>query len=100
MEYFVKPYDERQRLIIGLMIDAELEYLGVSLSDRTSVNRVVSDLAGPGGLTDLGAERMNAYASGGYDLLLEQYREDEPHTMEEFLPRYLNILAAAPAGRT
>jgi hypothetical protein len=95
---FVRPYDVCQRLLIGLMIDAELSGLGVEPTDRASVNRVVSDLAGPGGLTPDGARRMDGYASGGYDLLIERYDEDEPRTFEEFLPRYLRILAAAAAG--
>jgi hypothetical protein len=81
------------------MIDAELASLAIEPTDRASVNRVVNDIAGPGGLTSQGAALMNSYASGGFDLLLEEYREDEPRTVEEFLPRYLLILDAASLVR-
>jgi len=95
VDAFVRPYDGRQRLIIGLMIDAELSRLGVGLADRASVNQIVTEIAGPGGLTQSGAHRMDGYSSGGYDYLTERYQEDEPRSWEEFLPRYLRILAAA-----
>jgi len=96
---FPRPYDQQQRLLIGLMIDAELVRLGIEPTDRASVNRIVNEIAGPGGLTSQGAARMNNYASGGFDLLIEEYREDEPRTAAEFLPRYLRILDAASGMR-
>lgn len=95
VDIWVRPYDGSHRLLVGLMIDAELARVGVEPTDRHSVNRVVSEIAGAGGLTPEGARRMDAYASGGYDLLLERYNEDEPRTVDEFLPRYLSILADA-----
>jgi hypothetical protein len=76
------------------MIDAELSRLGVDLADRVSVNRVVSEVASTSGLTADGARRMDGYASGGFDLLLETYDDDEPRSLEEFLPRYLRIWAS------
>jgi hypothetical protein len=98
VDAFVRPYDGRQRLIIGLMIDAELSRLGVELTDRASVSQIVSEIAGPSGLTQSGAQRMDGYSSGGYDYLTERYQEDVPRSWEEFLPRYLRILADAASG--
>jgi hypothetical protein len=87
-----RPYDQQQRLLLGLMLAAELRRAQIDLGDRASVNQVVSDLAGIGGLTAAGVSVMNGYASGGFDKLMTLYDGEEPWSLEEFMPRFLRIL--------
>lgn len=92
VDAFPRPYDQQQRLLLGLMLAAELRREEIDVSDRTSVNEVVSALAGVSGLTSAGVNVMNEYASAGFDVLMTSYDGEEPWTLEEFMPRYLRIL--------
>lgn len=92
VDSFPRPYDQQQRLLLGLMIVAEMRRDRVDVRDRVSVNVIVNALAGSGGLTSTGVQRMNEYSSGGYDVLRELYDGGEPWKLEDFMPRYLRIL--------
>jgi hypothetical protein len=92
VDAFPRPYDQQQRLMLGLMLAAELRGAGVNVTDRTSVNDIVNGLAGAGGLNAAGVATMNEYASGGFDVLITRYEGEEPWNLEEFMPRYLHIL--------
>lgn len=92
VDTFPRPYDQQQRLLLGLMLSAELRRAGVDVTDRSSVNDIVNSLAGPGGLNAAGVATMNEYASGGFDVLITRYEGEEPWNLEEFMPRYLRIL--------
>lgn len=92
VDSFPRPYDQQQRLLIGLMLAAELKRAEIDLTDRVSVNRVVNELAGVGGATTSGVAIMNEYASGGFDELIMRYQGREPWGLDEFMPRYLQIL--------
>lgn len=92
VDTFPRPYDQQQRLLLGLMLAAELRGAGVDVADRASVNDIVNSLAGVGGINAAGVATMNAYASGGFDVLITRYEGEEPWNLEEFMPRYLRIL--------
>lgn len=92
VDSFPRPYDQQQRLLVGLMLAAELARTDIDITDRTSVNRVVNELAGVGGVTTAGVAVMNEYASGGFDELIMKYQGSEPYDLDEFMPRYLQIL--------
>lgn len=89
---FPRPYDQQAYLLFGLILAAELKRDAIDVSDRSSVNDVVNDLAGPAGLTSRGVAVMNEYASGGFDVLQQRYPGDEPWGLDEFLPRYAVLL--------
>lgn len=94
VDTFPRPYDQQHRLLLGLMLAAELRRTDIDVTDRASVNDIVNEMAGPGGLTAAGVNMMNEYASGGFDVLITRYEGQEPWSLDEFMPRYLRILDA------
>lgn len=92
VDAFPRPYDQQQRLLLGLMLAAELRRVEVDVTDRASVNEIVNNLAGVGGLTAAGVNVMNEYASGGFDELRIRYEGQAPWSLDEFMPRYLRIV--------
>lgn len=97
IDYFVDDYARQKLLLVGLLLRVELAHFGIELEDRDDVRDSLDRLVGPSGLTAHGVSRLNAYASGGFDLLIEQYGEAQPYTPEEFLPRYVEILGTTAA---
>lgn len=98
VDYFIEDYEQQQLLIVGLLLRAELEHFGIELDDRDDVRKKLEQLIGSKGLTRHGVARLNAYASGGFDLLVERYGEAQPRSVEEFLPRYVEVLHEVAAG--
>ena len=97
MQNFIEDYRAAQRLIIGLLIFAELKRLGIDLSEKASVRKTIRDLVdpqSPTNLTDEGMRLLNAYASGGYDYLAEM-RSSKPYTVEEFLRDFVGLVGKA-----
>jgi len=94
---FVSEYKPYQRLIIGLLIRAELSRLGVSVMEKDEVRKLFVDLVNPQNptnLTDVGMDRLNEYSSGGYDYLAEKL-DSKPYHVEEFLRTYAKLLRGA-----
>lgn len=90
---FVKQHEHQQNLIIGLLIQAELSDYGLTLDDKNQAKKIVDKLIDPNSitnLTDTGMDKMNAYASGGFDYLQSEMLK--PHFAEEFLIRYVRLL--------
>jgi len=101
IDYFVSDYKNEQNLIIGLLIRAELENLGISLDEKDAAKKQLLKLIDPSSqtnLTDEGIDKMNAYASGGFDYLREKM-ESKPYHLEDFLQRYVTILREAIDAR-
>jgi hypothetical protein len=97
VQVFIEDYRAAQRLIIGLLIVAELQRLGINLHEKASVRetiRTLVDPQSPTNLTDEGMRLLNAYASGGYDYISE-IRESKPYTVEEFLRDFVGIIGKA-----
>jgi hypothetical protein len=96
---FIEDYRGSQRLIIGLLIIAELKRLGINLHEKVSVRKTIRDLVEPHSLTSLtdeGMRLLNSYASGGYDYISEQ-RSSKPYTVEEFLRDFVRLIGEATA---
>lgn len=94
MDNFVSDYKPYQRLIIGLLIRSELSRLGVSVTEKDEIRKLFIDLVDPQhptNLTDIGIDRLNEYASGGYDYLSEKL-DSKPYHVEEFLRTYTKLL--------
>jgi len=97
---FVRDYKPMQRLIIGLMLVTELSRLGVDLAERGEVQIQIArylDPNSPADLTEEGFNRLNAYASGGFNYIVEQLG-DKPRNIEEFLQIYVKMLRSSTAG--
>jgi hypothetical protein len=99
---FVSDYEDSKRLIGALAFYADLNQLGVSLSERSAVQakvcgHFVADNANY--LTDDALKKMNKYASGGYNLLTEKI-DAKPHHLEHFLMRYCSVLGEVLADNT
>jgi len=97
VDNFVLAYRPYQRLIVGLLLTAELSSLGVSLNESDYVRKKLLDLVdptSPTNLTELGMTKLNEYSSGGFDYLTE-HMEAKPYHVEEFLQTYTTLLRAA-----
>lgn len=93
-DYFIEDYKAAQRLLIGMLVIAELRKGGIDLQEKAAVREVFKRLISPNSsssLTDDGFKAMNAYASGGYEFLAES-RETKPASAEEFLRDYLILI--------
>jgi len=97
VEKFVEDYRPASRLIIGLLVTAELRKSGIDVSEKAQVRALFKrlvDSESPNSLTDQGMRRLNAYASGGYEYLAEQ-RDMKPYTAEEFIQGYSALIENA-----
>lgn len=94
VDYFIEDYKQSQRLLLGLLVMAELNRYGTDLKERDSVREKFKFLVSPhgkSGLTDEGFKAMNGYASGGYEYLAES-RDSKPLSAQEFLRDYINLI--------
>jgi hypothetical protein len=97
---FINDYKPAQRLLIGLLVIAEVKRGGIDLDEKASVRDVFKRLVTPStvtNLTDEGMRCMNAYASGGYEFLAER-RDTRPTSPEEFLRDFLTLVGDALDG--
>lgn len=103
VDYFITEYKPVQRMIIGLLLIAELHRLGTDLSDKKALQTLMGeylDPTNPASLTDAGFSKLNDYAAGGFGYLVEQL-EDKPHRVEDFLQLYVRVLGeAVPISET
>lgn len=94
---FPGPYREKGRYIIALFLSRELRSLGIDFSDRETLHSQISrliDSRATSRLSSEGMRRMNEYSYGGLDVIKEWF-EEEPQSLEEFLPRYYRYLKGA-----
>jgi len=97
VDYFVEDYRPAQRLMIGLLVIAELRRNGIGFEEKAAVRDVFKRLVSPNSpsnLTEEGFRALNGYASGGYEFLAEQ-RETKPASVDEFLRDYLLLIDEA-----
>ena len=98
VENFPGPYRARGKLLVALFLARELEYLGISLTDRDRVRTAIARLVrpeAPNDLSDDGVREFNKYAFGGYDVLFEWFDGDRPRSLETFLRVFKQRLDAA-----
>ena len=95
IDYFIDDYKPASRLLIGLLVIAEMKDKGIDIGEKAAVRALFKTLvdANNGGhnLTDEGMRRMNAYASGGFEYLSEK-RDTKPYSVEEFLQDYAALV--------
>ena len=94
---FTEDYLGARRLIVGLLIIAELTHLGIDLHEKQDVRNTIHGLVDPvsqTGLTDEGMRLLNSYASGGYDYFAEK-RSSKPYHAEEFLRDFVQLVGSA-----
>ena len=95
IDYFIDDYKPASRLLIGLLVIAEMKYKGIDVGEKAAVRALFKTLVdannGNNNLTDEGMKRMNAYASGGFEYLAER-RDTKPYSVEEFLRDYVALV--------
>ena len=100
VENFPGPYKTRGRLLVALFLSRELEYLGVTMEEKRLVNDQISrlvDTEAPNHLSDEGVREFNRYASGGFDVLRDEwFEEDRPRSIEAFLRRFKQCVDGLP----
>lgn len=97
IDEFIQDYQPAQRLLIGLLVAAEVRRGGIDVGEKTAVRTVFRRLVTPEAktqLTDEGMWCMNAYASGGYDYLTES-RDTAPASPEEFIRDFVGLIDKA-----
>jgi len=98
IRHFPGPYAGASKLIVGLLLIAETKKLGKQLGNKRDVEFLVQqylETSGSGVLNDVGFDRINDYANGGFNFLVEEY-EDKPYHADSFFGWYterLRILA-------
>ena len=91
VDYFPVDYQSKRRVIVALFLSKELEALGISMSERDQVYGQIAKLVDPltpSGLSDVGMREMNRYSYGGFDILANEWFEEQPRIMEVFLSLY------------
>ncbi len=93
IDYFVSEYQSSQRTIVGLLLYAELNHLGVNLSENTEVKIQIERLVDSSDsmLTDEGFDRMNSYANEGFNIIFKKVI-DKPRNSIEFLQLYSSLI--------
>lgn len=94
VDNFPGEYRERGRLIIGFFLSRELRQLGIRLTEREALHGTISRLVdphSPSRLSDEGMRRMNQYAHGGFEVLVDWF-DDKPWHLETFLPMYIELV--------
>ncbi|MBY6273347.1 MAG: hypothetical protein CW346_14190 [Bacillaceae bacterium] len=90
VDYFPGAYKDRGKLLVSLMLSAELRDQGISMDDRKSVHTVIADLIRPNSpslLSEAGVAKFNQYAHGGFEQLVEWF-DDRPRYLETFLRHF------------
>jgi hypothetical protein len=95
--YFVADYAPIGRLLVGLLVVVEAARLGVELTEKGDVKKLLSDYldpTNPTSLSEAGFQKLNDYANGGYSALVEAIPQ-KPHHVEDFLQAYTSLIGTA-----
>ena len=91
---YVKAYLPVQKLITGLLIKSEFKKYGVEATEKDQVYEILTEIIDPDSstkLTEVGLNKLNEYASGGYDVMSEEF-PSKFYSVEEFLRAYTLLL--------
>lgn len=106
VQQVIEGYKPIELILVALLLMAQMSRVGYRAEDKKEIQRLLGQLVDPRAqaLGSEGAGILNRYASGGYDLLIERYGDVPPRAVEDFLPRYTDILSeligemGAPVG--
>jgi hypothetical protein len=97
VQNFPQAYRANRHLILALFLNAELKNLGISLVERSALNKQLTELINPistTGLSDEGMKALNRYAYGGF-LVLQDHFPEPPRSLDGFLVGYYQFLNRA-----
>lgn len=100
VHYFVEQYEPSRKLIVGLMLVAELKHLKEEASSKEKVQAEIAQYLDPdhqAKLTRKGFDTLNSYANGGFNYMVERL-VDKPRHIEEFLQVYVKLLTESING--
>jgi len=86
-----EDFRQMQEIIMGILLYVEIARMGVELTEREDVRRILASLVGTNGISPEGVNRMNEYSSGGFDLL-QEHGITEPYEVSEFMIAYHDLL--------
>ncbi|GFR37183.1 hypothetical protein PRECH8_04790 [Insulibacter thermoxylanivorax] len=93
IDYYPEPFPDKVDLIVGLLIDAEMERKHILPSDKKEVEKLMLDLIDHQSYTKLsskGHKLLNLYAAGGFNRIKETIL---PTTeLEVFLLHYMDLM--------
>ena len=88
---FPDSYKAKSRLLVGLFLKAKLDDLGTSLSERAQVHEDISNFVAPDSpnhMSATGVKEFCRYSHGGFEVLRDDWFENEPMKLETFLRKY------------
>lgn len=98
--YFPQAYSASSKILVGLFLSAEMEKLGLVMTERERVHLEIAKLVrhdSGNHLTAEGVNEFSKYAHGGYDVLLEWF-DDRPRSLETFERQFKRKLDAQMSG--
>ena len=93
VDYFIEEYKRSQRLIISLMVTAELNGLAIKFTEKELVKKQLENYLtadNQSNLTNAGFEAMNEYAWSGFQILCQHMAA--PKHFPTFIIEYQKIL--------
>ena len=96
-DYFPGAYGDRSRVLVGMLLKAKLDAIGISLSERAQVHRCINRYIATNSPSHMSAEGVREfckYSHGGFEVLQEWFGS-EPVKLETFLRNYKNWIDEA-----
>jgi len=100
VDYFPGPYNASSKILVGLFLSAEIEKLGLVMTERERVHLEIAKLVrhdSGNHLTANGVGEFSQYAHAGFDVLLEWF-DDRPRSLETFERQFKRKLDARLAA--
>ena len=99
--HFVDGYYPYRRIIAGLLLHTELKHFGIALSESDEIKQKIELLLNSSDnmLTKDGFDKLNSYASGGFNIICAVII-DKPRNTAEFLLQYSNLLKSEMSKST
>ena len=93
IQYFPGEFRTRGSVVLALFLSRELRSRGIQYTERTALHKAIAGLVDPkdpANLSAAGMKELNAYAHGGFEVLLEEIGDldSKPQHLETFLPLY------------
>jgi len=99
VEYFPEPFGSGKNKIISLFLETELSLLGIDLSNREAVQKILTEYITPNSLTWLtkkGLSEMDKYCAGGFEILRDEF-DDRPASKYAFFLNFERLITEALA---